>query len=322
MRQTITYKSLKSQRRFGIEVELNQSLKKTSIIKAIEDYSNYKVRSFSYGKSINNKLWHVKKDGSCGDDDDEYGWEVASFVGRGPQDIIHMGNVVTGLKEIGAKVNNNCGLHIHAEAIDFTPAQVGVLLAYWIKIEDIIKCAISPKRDLGYCYPLALILEELMGRNFRSNKYSSLAIYHHFTHIDDDDEIDENELRFRALNVSNYHNCTISGSRKRKTLELRFPESTLEDNDVIGWLRLYLNFIEHTKTAPMPQDLYVCNLETAMTYLGLHHDENNFYLFGPSLNKTRIWFLNKLIYRLQNSTKLSNVILRKDAKKLLKKIKF
>jgi hypothetical protein len=326
MERKITYKSLKSRRRFGLEIELSRSLPKFSIVKAIQDCSSCKVHAFSYGKSVNNKLWHVKSDQTCGDYEagEETGWEIASFVGQGPQDIIHMGDVATALKEAGAKVNNNCGLHIHAEAPDLEPYDVGILLAYWIKIEPILKCIISPYRDFEYSWPLENVLKGIIGGNFRYAFYSPEKLYSYFLPIkyeDDEEEPNPWDFRYRAINIINYYMCLKDKRRKRKTIELRFPESTLEANDVIGWLRLYLNFIEYAKISPMPKNLYTCDLETALTYLGLHHDNNNFYLFGPSLNKTRIWFLNKIIKNLGHSSNTYHSILRRNARKMLKEIK-
>lgn len=315
----ITYKSLKFQRRFGLEIELSNSLAKSSVVKAIENCSNYKVHSPCYRRSIDNRIWHVKTDTTCGDDeDDPSGWEVASFVGHGPHDIVHMGDVATALKEAGATINCNCGLHIHAEANDFTPFDVGVLLAYWVKIEHIVKNLVASYRNFEYCWPLEDTLEDILGPKFRNYLYDPEELYGCFL---PNKEESPWECRYCAINVINYYLCLKDRRRKRKTLELRFPESTLEVNDVIGWLRLYLNFIEYAKTAPMPTTLCHSNLETTMIYLGLHHDNNNFYLFGPSLNKTRVWFLNKLIRNLKNSNNPNKIILRSDAKRLLKTIK-
>lgn len=313
MEQIITYKTLKFRRRFGIEIEVNKSIPKASIIKAIEEYSNHSVHSFSEGKSINNKLWHVKFDITCGEDEEDMdgGWEVASFVGHTPQDIIHMGNVATVLKDAGAKVNRFCGLHIHAEAVDLTPFQVGVILAHWIKIEKTLINLIPFYRSFEHCELLNSVMENMEGSKFRKRHFSSRELYEYFLPVVDDEDTDEEDtfdfdpmdFRYRAINIINYHLALNDRRRKRRTLELRLPESTLESDNIIGWLRLYLNFIEYTKDAAMPENLQPCDLRETMIYLGLNHDNDNFYLFGPSLNKTRIWFLQKLIKNLQYPSK-------------------
>lgn len=315
MERKITYKTLRTWRRFGIEIEMSKSLPKPKIVEAIQNCSNYKVHSFSYGKSVNNKLWHVKSDITCGNYDEDGGWEVASFVGRGPQDINHMGSVATALKEVGAEVNSNCGLHIHAEIADFSPEKVGILLAYWIKIENIIKSMLPLYRKLDYCIPISDMLESIIGDNYRHVNYNPLSLYKYLTPYKPDNKDEDYspfDWRYQAINIVNYYLCVTDRRYKRKTIELRMPESTLNENDIVGWLRLYLNFIEFVKTAPMPKNLYESGLEEAMVYLGLHHDSDNFYIFGASLNKTRIWFLNKLI---------SNKSFGNSAKILLKRIK-
>lgn len=322
MEQIITYKTLKFRRRFGIEIEVNKTISKASIVKAIEEYSNHSVHSFSYGKSINNKLWHVKFDITCGEDEEDAdgGWEVASFVGHTPQDIIHMGDVATVLKDAGAKVNRFCGFHIHAEATDMLPHQVGVMLAYWIKIEKVLTNLIPFYRSFEHCELLNSVMESMDGPRFRNRHYSPQELYNYFIPIAEEDEDDPMDYRYRAINIINYHLALNDRRRKRRTLELRLPESTLESDNIIGWLRLYLNFIEYTKDAAMPENLLPCDLREALTYLGLNHDRDTFYLFGPSLNKTRIWFLQKLIKNLQYPSKLQKMI-KEDAKKLLKEVK-
>lgn len=308
--EQIIYKTLNFKRRFGLEIELSKNIAKESIVQAIEDCSNYKA-SFCYRRSsINNNLWHIKTDNSCGEPYRKrkftQGWEIASFVGRNPDDIIHISQVATALKEIGARVNPNCGLHIHAEVTDFLPRHVGILLAYWIKIEHILRRIIASYRVFDYCFPL-----EYCWRGPKNKNFDPVSIYNFY--LPPKEEKNPFNYRFFALNIVNYYLCLKDRRYKRKTLELRLPESTLEADDIIGWTRLYLNFIEYVKTAPMPSNLKRFNLEDAMACLGLHHDDN-FYLFGSSLNKTRIWFLNKL----KNN---SGGYLKNDAKNLLNVIK-
>jgi hypothetical protein len=333
--ETISYKTLKFRRRFGIEIEINKSIPKAAVIQAIKNYSNHDVHSFSWGKSVNNKLWHVKHDITCGEDEEDMngGWEIASFVGSRPQDIIHMGEVATVIKEAGAKVNRFCGLHIHAEANDLTPLNVGVMLAHWIKIEHIMRNVVAMYRSFEHCEPLCNVMQDAEGTRFRYHSYHPEKLYEYFLPFEEEEEMeDEDEVgpadpmdfRYRAINVINYYLASKDRRRKRKTIELRFPESTLNADDIIGWLRLYLNFIEYTKTATMPLDLLSCDLRTVMTYLGLGHNKDEFYLFGPSLNKTRIWFLEKLIKNLEHPSmkqKVGPSLIKEDAKKLLREIK-
>ncbi len=134
-----------------------------------------------------------------------------------------------------------------------------------------------------------------------------------FLPYDDGEDLEPLDFRYRAINIINYYLASIDRRRKRKTIELRLPAGTLENEDIVGWTRLYLNFIEFVRTAPMPSHLYVEDVATTMSYLGLHHNEN-FYIFGPSLNRTRIWFLKKLIRGSPES------YVRMEARKLLQEI--
>lgn len=323
--EQISYKTLKFSRRFGVEIEINKNVPKKSIIEAIKSYSNHQVHSMCIGKSVNNKQWHVKFDITCGrhQNDLNGGWEVASFVGHTAQDILHMGEIATVLKDLGAKVNRQCGLHIHAEVFDLQPYQVGILIAQWIKMEHILKCAIPRNRNLEHCELMSNVLKNNFGERFRGMAYTGDEIYEFFLpqHDGEDEDYDPFSYRYRAINVINYYMARKDKRRKRRTIELRLPESSLEADDVVGWTRLYLNFLEQGNTAVMPDNLHACDLRTALGYLGLYHEDSTFYLFGPSLNKTRIWFLNKLINNLDYCKYQHQINLKKEAKKLLREIK-
>src|SRR5690606_17579711 len=81
-----------------------------------------------------NDFWHIKRDSTCGPEGkttslDKYGYEIASYVGRGAKDLLLISKVVPELKKAGAVINNHCGLHIHADCSDLKLEQASVVMA-------------------------------------------------------------------------------------------------------------------------------------------------------------------------------------------------
>lgn len=312
------YKEFKFSRKFGTETEVNPTVRKSKLIEAISEVSNRIVKSLPHANSINNKAWHVKIDGSCGENDDEFGYEIASFVGHRPDDINHISEVIKGIKATGVKVNNRCGFHIHCNASDFSVRQMGILLGIWLKIEAVVNYIVSVDRPKDYCCPLTGWINSC-NPDYQTTPYTPHSLYYFFHPEDEDEEI---IYRMRTLNVTNYSKALLDKRCKRATLELRFPESTLEHTDVEGWLRLFINFVETAKHSTMPSDLAPVGLEEALSLMGLHHTDDTFYIFTPVLHRTRVWVLNRIIRHLRTLEYLDSFEdnLLKTAKKLLKRI--
>ena len=99
----------------------------------------------------------------------------------------------------------------------------------------------------------------------------------------------------------------------KNTMELRMPEASLQKEDIVNWIRLYLNFLESTKKAEMPLSRRAAGVKDTLQILGLQGVQNLFILSG-GLYETKTWFLNRII---RNSSTPSLV---KEAKKILKEI--
>jgi len=240
-------------------------------------------------------------------------------VGKNHQDIAHIGGAAKALKDAGAKVNKNCGLHVHVEIADFDKRNIGVLMACWLKIEKIMRLAISKKRQFDYCRLIRSVTDWYELEHYYGKYYTPQELYDVYipSCLDDIEE-----FRFRAISLVNYYRGIKNKNYKRKTVEYRLPEGTLEEDDVVNWTRLFVHFTETVKTAQMPSDIEDASIQQAMGYLGLYHEDDKFYILSPALNKTRIWFLKRLINRLDSTNKLSyyQSQLKIDAKKLLKEI--
>jgi len=144
----VEYKAFLATRRFGVEFEVSNNVEKRYIRSLVANHSRKKVRSTGYCQSVDNDYWHIKPDATCGVIGRFYdrGWEVASPVCAGYRDALHIADVANGLRKGGVVANRNCGFHVHVDIHDFTPSQVGVLLAHWIQIEPYILASLPNSR--------------------------------------------------------------------------------------------------------------------------------------------------------------------------------
>ena len=285
----VKYKKFVSQRRFGVELETGNTLTKAKVKSTLKVLSEHKSTVTKYQLSGDSPLWHVKDDATCGPMGryGPKGVEIASFVGRGISDLQHIADVAEGLYKAGSRVNDNCGLHIHAEAKDLTTAQVGIIIAHWIKIEPMIANSL-PLRRISNLYCRSMINPSLD----LSLKWGAEDIWEIFK--PNNLNYYENEDRRVTLNLVNYTRAVQYESQYRKTLELRWPEGTLDGRDIRCWVRLFLSFIDNCKNRCMPSNLLPVGLSDALVYLGLNHEKDSFLILSEGLHDTKTWLLERI----------------------------
>ena len=270
MTKKIDYRQFKSQRRFGVELETGGEISKVKVRNILKKISSHGSFSTKYQLSNSSPCWHIKDDATCGKlgRNGPKGVEIASFVGKGLGDINHISDVAQGLAEGGCKVNNNCGLHIHAEAVDISLEQLGIIMAYWIKLEDVIRSSMPVSRWFNtYC--AETLNRSRFARVISENKNMAFSSeFMMFALQPNDLSFYENEDRRVNLNLVNYFRAINYKSENRKTLELRWPEGTLSKRDVKNWVVLFLNFIDTCKDLKMPKNLYSATVPEALEYLG------------------------------------------------------
>jgi len=296
---TVTHRIFASTRRFGIELETGVEIDRTDIrdIIAKTDTTGRSITVSNWAESKDNSYWHIKHDSSCGINAHtlgrDYGWEIASYVATGPDDIKNIANCAQKLQEAGLKANNNCGYHIHAEVKDFTADMFAVLMARWIKIEPFLSLIVPERRlhnkHCKFWYDYAKF--DRKSHYAAKDLWSMVKPTNHSPH--------DNSQRKTTLNVVNFSAALLSESEgikaKRKTAELRLPEGTLAAADISAWVVLFLSFIDNCVGKEMPETLSaITRLEEFLEYLGLSHDEG-FTIFDEPLYNTKVWVLQRLV---------------------------
>lgn len=332
------YKRFHSQRRFGVEIEVGSDISKAKVAKAVRRVSDRPVRVTSYATSNDNCYWHIKEDSSCGNHgyDGPKGVEIASYIGQGSQDIANISSMADTLLEIGCRVNNNCGLHIHAEVTDMSAADVGIMLAWWMKMEQVLCCAFPVRRSFGMhskltCPASFFAWHPSVGRSSgdtvvrgrrvtRDDNYGPLGLLEIFGPRDFS-QFDNNDRRVN-LNIVNVMRALRDGTDFRKTIELRWPEGTLSSEAIRCWIRFILGFIDSAKRMRYPVDLHPISVEEVLACCGLSCGRG--VVLSHSLAESRRWLLTRISHGVQHDmgkvmkkSVLSKII--SDANNLLEK---
>jgi hypothetical protein len=283
----IQYKRFISTRCFGVELETSQTLEREVIKELIAGVSPRAATITEFSASKNNRNWHIKMDASCGGVGEEFGWEVASYKGSGIEDIISMAATAQRLRDAGLRVNNRCGLHVHAEVNDFCPHRMGFLLARWLAIEPWLFNAVPFRRGASaYCRPLRFVrpINETL-------KHTPWDLWDYFkptykTHQSQD-------YRRVALNLCNFYLEMDKRRKQRCTVELRLPEGSLRGVDVKNWIRFFVHLVETSTHDVHLSSLTAPTLNDFFDACGIGH-EDGFTILSPGLRETKLWLLKRL----------------------------
>lgn len=293
----VKYKRLNTRRYFGVELEVGNEISAYQISQAVRSVTERKVLTTGWDRSINNEYWHVKKDISCGPlgSGRDSGWEVASFKASGMRDLSSILKVVTALRREGLKINKNCAFHVHVDIEDFPLERAAILLAHWLKIEGVFCQAIPDYRiSSDYSKPISSIKKYDPDKSYSPLRFWELVRPTNLA-------IHNNEERRVMLNLVNYAACLGYPLKtgwpilvaRRQTVEFRFPEGTLDGEDVFCWVAIFLNFIEQVKRATMPRTLKPVGLSSFLSILGLENS-SEFLLLDKNLRRAKLWLLERI----------------------------
>lgn len=320
MRQC-SYICFPNQRRFGVELEVSNNVTKQQIGEAIKEFEKtYKNPSHPRKRSVKvtsgytgwaqtkkNAYWHVKYDSTCGPKgkNHDFGWEIASYIGSGIDDVYHVSRLARFLNNFGVETNTNCGLHIHVESNDFSQDQMGIMLARWLKIESfLISICHASRNNNEFCTPIRSVFEANLVFSHRGLcRHDMNDPYNVWTLLKPMDlGVHGNVDKKVTLNTVGFAAAQKNPSHSRPTVELRLPESLLDENHVKNWIRLIVNFVNQSKDGSFPRDLSpALNINEVLMYLGFL-DEDKFLFLDSELQNTKLWFLSKIINSTQNAT--------------------
>lgn len=304
----VAYRGLPSDRRFGVEYEVSNTLAKKALGEVVEEYELWHgnrrdVRvttgKMGWAETRRNNYWHVKYDSTCGPMGKymDYGWEIASFIGKSSRDLACISGLTDWLKKKGVETNKNCGLHIHVDASDFASWEMGNLLARWIKVEHLLMLICPEHRwNNQYCRSLQARAKQRRAE-FVPNPKSAEMFW--LCMSPSDLNTHSNDEKKYTLNTVGYAIGRFKPHYDRQTVELRLPECLLVSDHVLNWTRLILNFVDYVKCSDfMPTNLDSVNSILEMLILlgleGLPGSKHNFLIPDSEIYDTKIWLLKRI----------------------------
>jgi len=241
-----------SNRSFGVELEVGSEWPQKLIADHMQLLAQDRavIATPRWCESIENSYWHVKYDSTCGVTGP--GWEIASFKASGWDDLCHIAEMAMTLKQFGLETNNNCGFHIHADASDFTPEQMGILLGRWMQIEPML-CKLVPSHRVNNRFCKLICKSRKIAL---SKPHTGLEIWEALKPTNFDPH--ENRQKKVTLNTVNYAGgifydglqalgVSKTPFYKPKTIEFRLPEGTLDFSTIVAWTAFFLNFVDTAK---------------------------------------------------------------------------
>lgn len=260
-------------RNFGIELEIGNEQSQSHIENIVKSNSLIEIRTTNkWAQSINNNFWHIKYDSTCGvkGKSIDHGWEIASFKAFGELNLIHICDVAKELQNNDCKVNNNCGLHIHADVSDFSYQSMGSFLNRWLKIEKyLLNMVPVSRRNNIHCKPL---FDKLCVKNLKESSPENTWRILKPTIF----RVHNNSQKRFTLNLINYAKfIKFKVKESRATIELRLPEGTLDWDNIYNWSYFYLNLINFSLKNPFINNLaFVNDIDSFFKTSGINNSKN------------------------------------------------
>lgn len=295
----VFYSGFESNRRFGVEIEVNRAVSQNKLKQIIDSQlgsGNCDITGWCY--SCNNNRWIVKTDSSCGDTGnvkDGGGYEIASAVGSGSKHLLNIQKVVKSLKHHKVKINKFCGLHCQVEIRDFCNTKAANLLAVWCKLEKIMAQMVPPERRNSMHCKFFTMHPDMASQWAKAKKSINVGEFWSVMKLR---RLDAPAKR-TAISLISFQRTNSTASDwynfDRSTVELRFPECSLDFYDIKNWARLFVHFVESNNTTTFPSNLEHVDLQGALSLLGLGSSrDKNPIVLSAGLYETKCWLLHRL----------------------------
>lgn len=208
-------------RTFGIEIEFKLRQSSDGIAQALTD-AGIQTEAQTYNHRTC-PVWKIVSDASV-----RGGWELVSpplaFTAEAFAQIETVSRVLAGL---GAKIDRECGLHVHHYAGDLTASQVGKIVALYAKHETWIDAMMPVSRR---------------GRNNRFTK--SLNVLGDLAGTVTAFAACKSKGDLLALMSDRYFKVNVHSLWRHNTLEFRHHSGTIEAAKIINWVQITRALLE------------------------------------------------------------------------------
>lgn len=222
-----TYFDFIFNRKFGVEIEAYNIEISTLVAKLNE--AGITTRNENYNHSTRNH-WKIVTDGSLQGNNT---FEIVSPILEGEDGINQLKIVCRVLKQLNAKINKTCGLHIHFDAQDFSLTHWKNIYKNYVIFENSID-AFMPNSRRGnnnqYCKSM----------NTANNINATLTRIHTATSLE--------MIERRLTDRNRYYKLNTQSFWRHKTIEFRQHSGTIEFEKISNWIFFLARMIEFSKT--------------------------------------------------------------------------
>ncbi len=232
-------------RRFGVEIEFTGTTRRAVLARIMEIEPTFPVEIQGYNHRVNS-VWKLITDASVSRNSDGEGLEAVSPILQGEEGYRQLGILLTAIVETGGKVDKTCGLHIHHDANDLTPAQVAKLVGLYVTNQHLMDQLVSRSRRAGaayYCQPVNTDEHDRIQDTLKAGERIT----------------DRLVSRFKTINVMSYP--------KYGTIEIRQHQGTLASKKIIAWHQLGQAMVHAAITGAEPTAPRFETLPELMDYL-------------------------------------------------------
>lgn len=222
--------------KYGIEIEF-AGISRETAAETVADF--FGAEFFYVGGELDerditdsrHRIWKVVKDGSIDTNDTQEQCELVSPVltYEDMEVLIQIADLIT---KAGGKVNRSCGLHIHIDAVGFTPQAVVNLVTLVGSREQLIYKALEiPKNRLRYCKRINEDLVEMI----QEQKPATLENLKQYWYLESPYETVQGKYH-----STRYHGVNLHAMFTKGTVEFRLFNSTLEGKRIKAYLQFTL----------------------------------------------------------------------------------
>lgn len=281
-----------SRRTFGIELEtVDLSREEVAEIAAsclggaiVDDsHSDDIVLSDSSGR-----LWHVVKDGSLS----RGGAELVSCVlGAQDSDDEALSRCAPTLSSKGAEssASSSCGIHVHVGCGDLDAKTLAFALVHWMFVERIVRALVTSRNRESTCKELPDRYRMAMRQASRKAAFDENALKRAtYTMLggDGDVRVKFDESRYHSVNVHSWFYTEIGTTHRRKTLEFRVFDGTLDGDKLWLYPALCRAIVDRAVAGEEPQGASTpTELVSLLSSWGLPRDRVEKALGVPSVRE-------------------------------------
>lgn len=173
--------------------------------------------------------------------------ELATAPARGDELESTVREMCAALKEAGAYVNRSCGLHVHVDARDLTPAQVLTVARLYARVESRLYKLVARSRAQG---TFSAAWGSALVEGLVSDESAPLVARRDALDVNTYGSVSQAAScrRSRYKDGSRYHGLNFNSLDLYGTLEFRLHHGTVNAAKILGWAAVCSAIVNYART--------------------------------------------------------------------------